>query len=287
MGRGGAEEADVEWPVVGGAAWDFFPPTFGIRPPPYPFKSHSMEARQLQQAWHVWGHGTLQHILSACPRALGQGMYTWRHDQVLLVITKAVEKATEVANQESGESDKDRHILFVSEGGGTDQKAGRPQKRVKILQGGCNWKVESDLSGRLVFPVAAAITRLRPDLVIWPDAARVLIIGELTVPWEKHMQEANERKKTKYVPLMTECAEKQWQVHCLPIEVGCRGFVGTSLMTFLHSTSLASPTESASLYARLHQMLRWEPQHGSGPSTEMVPDDVIRHQSGVVLGLAP
>ena len=41
------------------------------------------------------------------------------------------------------------------------------------------------------------------------------------------------------------------------------------------------------IYAWLHQMLRWEPQHGSGPSTEMVPVDVIRHQSGVALGLAP
>ena len=184
------------------------------------------------------GHGTLQHILWARPRALGQGMYTWRPDQVLPVIAKAVDKAAEVANQESEESDEDRHIYFVSEGGGTDQNAGRPQKRVKILQGGCDWKVESDLSGRLVFPVAAAITRLRPDLVICSDAARVLIIGELTVPWEEHMQEANECKKTKYAPLMTECAEKQWQVHCLPFEVGCRGFAGTSLMTFLHKLGI-------------------------------------------------
>ena len=54
MRRGGAEEADVEWPVVDGAAWDFFPPMFGIRPPPYPFESHPMEARQLQLVWHVW-----------------------------------------------------------------------------------------------------------------------------------------------------------------------------------------------------------------------------------------
>ena len=215
------------------------------------------------------GHGTLQHILSACPRALGQGMYTWRHDQVLLVIAKAVEKAAEVANQESGESDEGRHIHFVSEGGGTDQKAGRPQKRVKILQGGCNWKVESDLSGRLVFPVAAAITLLRPDLVIWSDAARVLIVGKLTVPWEEHMQEANECNKTKYAPLMTECAEKQWQVHCLPFEVGCRGFVGTSLMTFLHKLGIThrekSVCKAASNAALRASTWIWA-KHRNGPS---------------------
>ena len=29
------------------------------------------------------GKGTLRHIMSACPRALGDGRYRWRHDQVL------------------------------------------------------------------------------------------------------------------------------------------------------------------------------------------------------------
>ena len=216
------------------------------------------------------GHGTLQHILSACSRALGQGIYTWRHDQVLLVIAKAVENAAEVANQESGESDEDRHIHFVSEGCGTDQKAGRPLKRVKILQGGCSWKAESDLSGRLVFPVAAAITRLRRDLVIRSGAARVLIIGELTVLSEEHMQEANERKKTKYAPLMTECAEKQWQVHCLPFEVGCRGFVGTSLMTFLHKLGITHRERKSVCKAASNAALKastwiWT-KHRNGPS---------------------
>lgn len=44
---------------------------------------------------HVWGkvespacplcskHGTLEHILSNCAKALGEGRYRWQHDQVL------------------------------------------------------------------------------------------------------------------------------------------------------------------------------------------------------------
>ena len=216
------------------------------------------------------GHGTLQHILSACPRALGQGMYTWRHDQVLLVIAKAVEKAAEVANQESGESDEGRHIHFVSEGGGTDQKAGRPQKRVKILQGGCNWKVESDLSGRLVFPVAAAITRLRPDLVIWSDAARVLIVGGTHRSMGRTHAGSKRAQENQARPLMTECAEKQWQVHCLPFEVGCRGFVGTSLMTFLHKLGITHRERKSVCKAASNAALRastwiWA-KHRNGPS---------------------
>ena len=30
--------------------------------------------------------GTLRHIMSACPRALGDGRYRWRHDQVLRTV---------------------------------------------------------------------------------------------------------------------------------------------------------------------------------------------------------
>ena len=47
---------------------------------------------------HIWGRietlncqlcarkGSLQHILSNCPKALGDGRYRWHHDQVLKVI---------------------------------------------------------------------------------------------------------------------------------------------------------------------------------------------------------
>lgn len=34
--------------------------------------------------------GSLEHILSCCPKALGERRYLWRHDQVLRVITEAI-----------------------------------------------------------------------------------------------------------------------------------------------------------------------------------------------------
>ncbi|KAJ8005611.1 hypothetical protein DPEC_G00119740 [Dallia pectoralis] len=34
--------------------------------------------------------GTLEHILSCCSKALGEGRYRWRHDQVLKVITSTI-----------------------------------------------------------------------------------------------------------------------------------------------------------------------------------------------------
>ena len=51
---------------------------------------------------HIWGkvespacqlcskRGTLEHILSCCSKALGEGRYRWRHVQVLKVIAEAI-----------------------------------------------------------------------------------------------------------------------------------------------------------------------------------------------------
>lgn len=40
-------------------------------------------------------------------------------------------------------------------------------------------------------------TQLRPDMVLWSEEARKLILIELTVPWEDGCEEAYERKATK------------------------------------------------------------------------------------------
>ena len=57
-------------------------------------------------------------------------------------------------------------------------------------------------------------------------------------------------------PLMTECAEKQWQVHCLTFKVGCRGFVGTSLITFLHKLGITHRERKSVCKAALDAALR-------------------------------
>lgn len=52
---------------------------------------------------------------------------------------------------------------------------------------------------------------------------------ELTMPWEDHIEEANERKKAKYSELVEECRRNGWRMRCESIEVGSRGFVSQSL----------------------------------------------------------
>ncbi len=42
--------------------------------------------------------GTLEHILSSCSKALGEGRYRWRHDQVLKSIAEAISKGSRTAD---------------------------------------------------------------------------------------------------------------------------------------------------------------------------------------------
>ena len=59
--------------------------------------------------------------------------------------------------------------------------------------------------------------------------AKVLVVGEGTVPCEEHLE-------TKYARLVVECFDRQWKVYCLPFEVGCWGFAGSSLISRLINT---------------------------------------------------
>ena len=73
----------------------------------------------------------------------------------------------------------------------------------------------------------------RPDIVAWSDSKKSVLLIELTVPWEENREEAHERKKNRYETLRADCVEKGWIFHVIPIEVGCRGFIGHSVISFL------------------------------------------------------
>ncbi|XP_072037291.1 uncharacterized protein [Amphiura filiformis] len=87
--------------------------------------------------------------------------------------------------------------------------------------------------GKGGFPREILITTLRPDIVIWSEAGKEVIIGELTVPWEDNIDEAHERKLTKYSELRAECKDRGCKASCYPFEVGRRGFVAHSLQKWL------------------------------------------------------
>ena len=65
-----------------------------------------------------------------------------------------------------------------------------------------------------------------------------MIICELQVPWEDHVEDTYERKKKKYQELIDICKEKGYQSYRYPVEVGWRGFIAHSTMLFLEDMGI-------------------------------------------------
>ena len=104
---------------------------------------------------------------------------------------------------------------------------------MKLLNGASDWKVSADLKTYLQFPVHIIQTEKQPDIVAWSDSKKSVVLTKLTVPREEHWEEADERKKNRSETLHGDCVEKGWICHVIPIEVGCRGFLGHSVISFL------------------------------------------------------
>ena len=63
----------------------------------------------------------------------------------------------------------------------------------------------TDLHIQLQFPAEVAVTGSCPDIVLWSTSPKQVAMLELTVPWEKRMEEANERKRSKYQQVVEVC----------------------------------------------------------------------------------
>ena len=122
---------------------------------------------------HIWGKretpncqlcarkGSLQHILSSCPKALGNGRYRWRHDQVLKVIANEVTKAMRASNHQPGK--KLKQINFVKAGEKIQRKR---REKTNLLSSADDWQLIVDLETQLKFPRHIAVTSLRLDLIL-------------------------------------------------------------------------------------------------------------------------
>jgi hypothetical protein len=127
-------------------------------------------------------------------------------------------------------------------------RAGEMGKATKttsgILATANDWNMQADVNQKLKFPPEITTTNQRPDIVLWSKNTKQAVLIELTVPWEERIQDANERKRTKYQQLVEECRENGWKTSCYPIEVGCRGFAGQSLWQALRSLGVTGKTRS-------------------------------------------
>lgn len=105
------------------------------------------------------------------------------------------------------------------------QKAGVPGFSGCLEAPVRDWKMQVNLYQQHKFPAEILNTNLRPDLVLWSTSQKSLFIMELTA-----VGEAFERKKLKYTDIAFEARQRGWCAQVLPVEVGCRGFVATSIV---------------------------------------------------------
>ncbi len=180
---------------------------------------------------------TLNHILSGCPKSLGDGRYRWRHDKVLQEIAMWVDLERIHANQTKPRAGHTT-MQFVAEGQRMTTTPVPPQKNTSILSRATDWELQVDLRKKLVFPQDVAVTTLRPDMVMLSRSTKTIYIVELTVPWEDRLEISHKLKATKYQDLVDEAHIKGWQATLFPIEVGCRGFPSSSTRYLLKQLGL-------------------------------------------------
>ncbi|KAG1925338.1 hypothetical protein F2P79_025614 [Pimephales promelas] len=175
-------------------------------------------------------NASFQHIMSGCKTALAQGRYRWRHDLVLKKLAEVVETCRQEAN--SRPPALTAHSIQFARAGERGNTHHRKDTG-RLLTPGKGWTLAVDLGKQLQFPREIVETSLRPDLVLWSAACKVVLMVELTVPWEGGLEAAHERKRAKYSDLAAECREAGWRAVTYPVEVGCRGFVGSSTSRLL------------------------------------------------------
>lgn len=140
---------------------------------------------------HTWGlvdtpecklcqkRGTQEHILSCCPKALGEGRHRWRHDQVLRSLVDSI--CTAIQHSKTQAAPK-QSISFIRLG----QKARlhQPSSTGGLLAIACDWQLQVNLGKQLKFPVNITTTSLRPDMVLTSESTKQVVLLELTVPWK-------------------------------------------------------------------------------------------------------
>ena len=145
--------------------------------------------------------------------------------------------------------EKARYIQFVRAGQRLPAPNHITQRKplASILLQASDWTFLYDLEGQLQFPIEAAVTSLRPDVVLFSRSSKTIVLLELTVPLEDNVHQAHDRKTTKYSALVTACEENGFKTHMFALEVGCLGYCPHS---FLHCFKALGLPKSAARQIR-------------------------------------
>ena len=162
---------------------------------------------------------TTAHVLSACKKC--------SHDSVLRELLAAIKK---FSNEIASPPQAVHKIKFVKAACLLRVKNPNPQGLYTITAR--DWLFMSDLDSGFIFPGHIAITSLRPDLIVFSNSVKHIIIIELTCPCEENMESWHSIKLSKYLPLVDVIRRSGWSVESVDlfaIEVGARGYCSRSV----------------------------------------------------------
>ena len=126
---------------------------------------------------------------------------------------------------------------------GMDGRSSRQTRGNAYMTGVTPGKFRQIFQTRDSHPRIMKETRLRPDIVIHLSSTQQLIIVELTVPYESRMEEAHTYKREKNLNLTKELRNAGYR----SVEVGAKGFVGSSAYDLLIKLSICGTKRTKAL----------------------------------------
>ena len=112
-----------------------------------------------------------------------------------------------------------------------------------------DWECAADLPDWNQYPEMIRKSGLRPDIVLHSQTAKEIILIELTVPYESRIEAAHLFKTEKYADLAKSLREDGFKTKVFAIEVGARGFIGSSAYSLMKQLSISGKSMTRTLKA--------------------------------------
>ena len=178
---------------------------------------------------------TLHHILVHCYPALKGKRYNWRHDSVLSTLHPVITAQLTAYNSSHDPTHSIRLPIHFIRAGSKSTKGIQPQ-RSSLLRDAHDWKLLIDYDrAPIIFPPEILPTTSRPDIIIWSNNTKHVILFELTCGAEEGIPAAATRKRARYKELTENIVSAGWRCSFRTMEVGARGFVAHSTRRCLTS----------------------------------------------------
>ena len=99
----------------------------------------------------------------------------------------------------------------------------------RILHQASDWVLLGDVDSTFSFPTRIAFTEIRPDITIFSNKIKKVILIELTCPCEENMEAWHSGKVNKYLPSSV-IENNGWGVDLFAVEVGATGYYPRSVL---------------------------------------------------------